>query len=109
MKLVACKNCKRVDMIRKYQCSEAGKHCLVCDCCGNTSATANNVWDAEKNWNDKNEVLRGLKDHEIAMLVNHVTKQLNIKLAKARLPGCLRVLVSEAIVDFLKENNLKID
>lgn len=63
----------------------------------------------KKNWNDKNEVLRGLKDHEIAMLVNHVTKQLNIKLAKARLPGCLIVLVSEAIVGFLKENNLKID
>ena len=50
----------------------------------------------------------GLTNHQIAQLSSAITKDLREKLMMA-LPQCLRVIVSEAIVDYLEKNNLKIN
>lgn len=49
---------------------------------------------------------RGLKDHEIAALVNAIRDRLE---AHSPQPGCLRVLISTAVVAWLTEHGLKID
>lgn len=50
----------------------------------------------------------GLKDNEIAQLSTHITKRLKERLLMA-LPDSLRLVISESIVEFLNENDLRID
>jgi len=49
----------------------------------------------------------GLKDHEIAAVINAVTTHLNARIYT--LPQCLRELVSDAVVQTLENRNLRID
>lgn len=51
----------------------------------------------------------GLKDNEIAQLVNKVRDDLVRKLVEYKLPQCLRTIISEAVVSYLEEKNLRID
>lgn len=53
---------------------------------------------------------RGLKDHEIRELINRVTKELR-EFPQSPLANLqsLREIVSEPIIDYLEENNLRRD
>lgn len=48
-----------------------------------------------------------MKDHQIAILVNALTKELCLKFPM--LPQCLRVVISEIVVANLRQQKLKID
>lgn len=50
--------------------------------------------------------VRPLKDHEIAALVNTIRDRIE---AHSPQPGCLRVLISTAVVEWLAQHGLKID
>jgi hypothetical protein len=45
----------------------------------------------------------GLKEHQIAGLVNRINKELHLRM---RLPDSLRCVISSAVMDYLKENGL---
>lgn len=49
---------------------------------------------------------RGLKDHEIAQLVNAIRDRLE---AHSPQPDCLRALISTTVVAWLADHGLKID
>ena len=49
----------------------------------------------------------GLKDHEIALLVNAVTAKLRSRFSA--LPQCLREIVRESVIDELERQQLRID
>ena len=46
----------------------------------------------------------GLKDHEIAELVNAIRDRLTDKIQG--LPGCTRQIISESVVDYLESKHL---
>jgi len=48
-----------------------------------------------------------MKDHEIAILVNCIRDKLNERIPN--LPQCLRGLISEAVVDSLEKQGLRVD
>jgi hypothetical protein len=53
--------------------------------------------------------MKGLKDHEIAELTNKIRDDLVTKLIGYSLPQCLRTIISQAVVSYLEEKNLRID
>jgi hypothetical protein len=48
-----------------------------------------------------------MKDHEIRDLITAVTNHLHRTLAGHGLPNCLRMLVHDAVIKYLDENNLR--
>lgn len=50
-----------------------------------------------------------MKDHQIALLVNDVVKEINTRLIGYQLPQCLRGIVSRAVVKNLIDQGLKED
>lgn len=52
---------------------------------------------------------RGLKDGEIRELANQVTESLRTMLTGYNLPSWIRQVISEAIVNYLKEKGLKVN
>ncbi len=50
-----------------------------------------------------------MKDHQISILVNDIRDALNNRLIGVKLPQCIRTIISEAVVDSLIKQGLKID
>ena len=52
-------------------------------------------------------VMHGLKDHNIAQLVNLITLRLHLTLPN--MPQCLREIVRGAVIEALEANELRLD
>lgn len=52
--------------------------------------------------------MSGLKDHEARELINAVNNYLTKKLVGYKLPQCLRMLIHDAVIAYLNENNLRV-
>ena len=57
------------------------------------------------NRNSEGYIVNGLKDYQIAELTNHVTHDLKILIKHQ----CLREMISQSVIRYLEDNNLRID